>query len=129
MRSFAKGATRLPSDKRNDWKTIRSLAPYLWDYRGRVGLALLFLICAKAANVGVPLALKGIVDNFEQNKTELILLPVALLLLYGILRLASSLFNELRDSLFARVRHGAMRKVSLRVLEHLHAVHVVSVLC
>lgn len=121
MRSFAKGATRLPSDKRNDWKTIRSLAPYLWDYRGRVGLALLFLICAKAANVGVPLALKGIVDNFEQNKTELIILPVALLLLYGILRLASSLFNELRDSLFARVRHGAMRKVSLRVLEHLHA--------
>lgn len=121
MRSHAQGATRLPSDQRNDWKTIRSLVPYLWDYRGRVGLALLFLICAKAANVGVPLALKGIVDNFEQVEAELYVLPVTLLLLYGVLRLASSLFNELRDSLFARVRHGAMRKVSLRVLEHLHA--------
>ena len=39
----------------------------------------------------------------------------------GALRLASSLFNELRDSVFARVRHGAMRSVSLKVLEHLHS--------
>lgn len=120
MHSFSKGATRLPSEQRNDWKTIRSLAPYLWDYRSRVGLALLFLIFSKAANVGVPLALKGIVDTFEAPSSGLIVLPVILLLIYGALRLASLLFNELRDSLFARVRHGAMRKVSLRVLEHLH---------
>lgn len=120
MHSFAQGATRLPSDKRKDSKTIRSLAPYLWDYRNRVGLALLFLVCSKAANVGVPLALKGIVDTFNATSPGVVVLPVVLLLTYGALRLTSSLFNELRDSLFARVRHGAMRKVSLRVLEHLH---------
>jgi ABC-type transport system involved in Fe-S cluster assembly fused permease/ATPase subunit len=114
------GATRLPTANRNDWKTIRSLLPFLWDYRGRVGLALSALLLAKIANVGVPLALKGIVDNFEQAPAGELVLPIVLLLVYGALRLASSLFNELRDSVFARVRHGAMRKVSQRIMERLH---------
>ncbi|TCK17356.1 ATP-binding cassette subfamily B protein [Thiogranum longum] len=111
--------TELPDTDGNDLKTLRSLAPFLWEYRVRVVLALTFLILAKVANVGIPLMLKGIVDALDRDNMQLVL-PLGLLLGYGGLRLASSLFNELRDAVFARVRHGAMRKVSVRVLEHLH---------
>jgi ATP-binding cassette subfamily B protein len=98
---------------------MKSLAPFLWYYRGRVALALSSLVLSKVANVGIPLVLKDIVDALGKTGSQLVL-PLALLLGYGALRLASSLFNELRDSLFARVRHGAMRQVSTRVLDHLH---------
>jgi ATP-binding cassette subfamily B protein len=111
---------QLPGAAGNDLGTLRALAPFLWDYRGRVILALAFLVLAKVATVAVPLVLKDIVDSLDSKSHALLVLPVALLLGYGALKLASSLFNELRDSVFARVRHGAMRKVSVRVLEHLH---------
>jgi len=111
--------TELPEKGSTDIKTLKSLVPFLWEYRGRVVFALGFLILAKVANVGIPLLLKDIVDALDQDNAVLVL-PLALLLGYGALRLASSLFNELRDSIFARVRHGAMRKVSIRVLDHLH---------
>ena len=112
--------TSLPGTAGNDLKTLRALAPFLWAYRGRVLLALGFLILAKVANVGVPLVLKDIVDALDINGHSELLLPLSFLLIYGLLRLTSSLFNELRDAVFARVRHGAMRSVSLKVLEHLH---------
>jgi ATP-binding cassette subfamily B protein len=111
--------TELPETGGTDLKTLKSLLPFLWDYRGRVALALGALILAKIANVGIPLLLKDIVDALDAPASQMIL-PLALLLAYGALRLASSLFNEVRDSVFARVRHGAMRKVSTRVLDHLH---------
>jgi ATP-binding cassette subfamily B protein len=110
----------MPGTAGNDLKTLRALAPFLWNYRGRVMLALGFLVLAKVANVGIPLVLKDIVDSLDVNETDLLVLPLALLVMYGLLRLASSLFNELRDAVFARVRHGSMRSVSLKVLEHLH---------
>ena len=103
-----------------DWRSLRAMTPLLWDYRGRVLLAMLSLVLAKLANVGVPLVLKEIVDTFEQTDKALLVLPVSLLLAYGLLRLASSLFNELRDSVFARVRFHAMRRLSTQVLAHLH---------
>jgi ATP-binding cassette subfamily B protein len=112
--------TDMPGAAGSDIRTLRALAPFLWDYRGRVALALACLVLAKVANVGIPLVLKDIVDNLDMDDASLLVLPLTLLLMYGALRLASSLFTELRDSVFARVRHGAMRKVSLRVLEHLH---------
>jgi len=112
--------TELPQTGGTDIKTLKSLAPFLWEYRGRVALALAALVLAKVANVGIPLVLKEIVDALDKNDVTLVL-PLAFLLGYGALRLASSLFNEMRDSVFARVRHGAMRKVSIRVLEHLHS--------
>ena len=112
--------TSLPGTAGNDLKTLRALAPFLWTYRGRVLLALAFLVLAKVANVGIPLVLKDIVDALDVKEHSELLLPLSFLLVYGLLRLTSSLFNELRDAVFARVRHGAMRSVSLRVLEHLH---------
>jgi len=115
------GHTQLPKGSRNDLKTMRSLLPFLWAYRGRVLLALAFLVLAKVANVGVPLVLKDIVDALDASKNQVLVLPIVFLISYGVLRMASSLFNELRDSLFAKVKHGAVRSVSVRVLEHLHA--------
>ncbi len=115
--------TAAPSANRNDWRNVRSLLPYLWEYRGRVLLALSCLILAKVANVGVPLVLKSLVDHLDLSLDKdniLIVLPAALLLSYGALKLSSSLFNELRDVLFTRVRYRAMRRLTLRTLEHLH---------
>jgi ABC-type transport system involved in Fe-S cluster assembly fused permease/ATPase subunit len=111
--------TELPQTRGNDIKTLKSLAPFLWDYRGRVALALGSLVFSKVANVGIPLVLKAIVDALGKTGGQLVL-PLALLLGYGALRLASALFNELRDAIFSRVRYGAMRQVSRRVLDHLH---------
>ncbi|MAT65156.1 MAG: metal ABC transporter permease [Gammaproteobacteria bacterium] len=119
MRTYAR-ATELPETRRSDLRTLKSLLPFLWQYRGRVALALGFLILAKGANVAVPLVLKGIVDSLDAGTATELTLPLALLVGYGLLRLSTALFNELRDSVYARVRHGAMRSVSVRVLEHLH---------
>ncbi len=112
--------TEEPLDQRKDWQTIRSLLPYLWNYRGRAGLALAFLVLSKLAIVGVPLALKEIVDALDTPEGRAVALPIALLLAYGLLRLAGSAFNELRDVVFAKVRHGTMRELSLKSLDHLH---------
>lgn len=98
---------------------LQAMWPYVWDYRGRVLLALSALILAKVANVGVPVVLKYLVDGLDQP-AHLVALPLGLLLIYGALRLASSLFNELRDALFARVRYRAMRRLSNQLLSHLH---------
>ncbi len=112
--------TEAPAEDRNDWQTIRSLLPYLWNYRGRAGLALAFLVLSKLAIVGIPLTLKGIVDALDTPEGRTLALPIALLLGYGLLRLAGSAFNELRDVVFAKVRHGTMRDLSLKALGHLH---------
>ncbi|HEX22254.1 MAG TPA: ABC transporter ATP-binding protein/permease [Chromatiales bacterium] len=113
--------TAAPSADRNDWANIRALLPYLWEYRGRVMLALGCLVLAKVANVGVPLALKGLVDRLDVSADQvLVALPMGLLLAYGLAKLGSSLFGELRDVLFTRVRYRAMRRLTLRTLEHLH---------
>lgn len=112
--------TEEPLAERNDWQTVRSLLPYLWNYRGRAGLALAFLVLSKLAIVGVPLALKEIVDALDSSKGHAATLPIVLLLAYGVLRLAGSAFNELRDVVFAKVRHGTMRELSLKSLDHLH---------
>ncbi|MEA3274697.1 MAG: ABC transporter ATP-binding protein/permease [Pseudomonadota bacterium] len=113
-------ATERVHGDRRDWHNLRGMLPFLWEFRGRALLALTCLVLAKLANVGIPLLLKGIVDAFEKPQTQVLVLPVSLLLAYGVLKLSSSLFNELRDVVFARVRYRAMRRLSTRVLEHLH---------
>lgn len=108
-----------PHRDRRDRLNISKMLPYLSYYRGRALLALACLILAKGANVGIPVVLKEIVDGL-QDETTLIVLPITLLLIYGLLRLSSSLFNELRDVVFARVRYRAMRQLASEVLTHLH---------
>lgn len=111
-----------PPTRRSDWKTLRSLLPYLSDFRARVWLALCFLALAKVANVTVPLVLKEIVDAFSvvSNTQTLVVLPLILFLAYGLLRLASSVFGELRDAVFAKVTQRSIRNVARRVFEQLH---------
>ena len=113
--------TEAPHTDRNDWQNIRLMLPFLWEYRGRVLVALACLVLAKLANVGIPLVLRDIVDALDATGHTVLVLPVVLLLTYGLLKLASSLLNELRDALFAKVRYRAMRRLSTRVLDHLHA--------
>lgn len=108
------------ASNRNDLKTIYTLLPYLWEFKGRVILALSMLILAKLANVSVPLILKEIVDALDQPRAVLVL-PVFLILSYGMLRLCSTLFGELRDAIFAKVTQRAIRRIALKVFTHLHA--------
>ncbi len=105
--------------ERHDRTNLRALLPYLWEYRGRVWLAMACLALAKLANVGAPLALKQIVDSLDSRLATLVL-PTTLLLAYGALKLGNALFSELRDVVFARVRYRAMRRLTVRTLAHLH---------
>ncbi|NYT51990.1 MAG: ABC transporter ATP-binding protein/permease [Candidatus Vesicomyosocius endoextente] len=105
--------------KTRDIKVLKKLFPYLLKMRIRVILAMLFLIVAKFANVAVPVVLKEIVDVLNQTNI-LLILPLGLLFAYGALRLASSLFNELRDAIFVRVRYHTMRLIAISVFKHLH---------
>jgi ATP-binding cassette subfamily B protein len=105
---------------RRDWHNLRGMLPYFWEFRGRGLLALGCLIAAKIATVGVPLVLRDIVDAFEATPHQTLVLPLSLLVAYGALKLSASLFNELRDVVFARVRYRAMRRLSTKVLDHLH---------
>ena len=89
---------------------IRRLLPYLWEYRGRVILALAFLVTAKLANIAVPIVMKAIVDGLSPAHAVLAV-PFALLAAYGALRLSSTLFNELRDIVFVKVAQRALRRV------------------
>ncbi|MFP4245435.1 MAG: metal ABC transporter permease, partial [Ectothiorhodospira sp.] len=92
------------SDQPVNWRILLSLWPYLMEFRGRVIAALVLLALAKGANVLVPVALKYIVDHFEAGPEQAVMVvPVALLLGYGLLRFSTVLFSELRDAVFARV--------------------------
>ncbi len=106
--------------RRNEWHTVARVLPYLWEYRGRVLLALAFLIIAKLANVGVPLVLKEVVDALDPRQAALAL-PLALLIAYGALRFSNTLFGELRDLVFIRVTQRAIRRIALTVFRHLHS--------
>ncbi len=103
-----------------EWRALAQLAPYLAEYRGRVALALVFLVTAKLANVGVPLVMKQVVDRLDA-RTAVLVAPAALLAIYGILRFSTTLFAELRDVVFVRVTQRAIRRVALGVFRHLHA--------
>jgi len=109
---------------RSDWSTLSRLFPYLWIYKWRVMAALAFMVGAKVANVGVPLLLKNLVDSMTLKPGDpaaLLVVPAALLLGYGALRLSTSLFTELRELVFAKATEGAARSISLQVFRHLHA--------
>jgi ATP-binding cassette subfamily B protein len=117
-RSTTSPQSGLPT--RTDWTVIKSLLPYLLEFKWRVAFVVVLLVASKLANVVVPLALKEIVD--EMGKPQAMLaVPVMLIVGYGLLRLLSTLFGELRDALFAKVTQRAIRRVASQVFEHLHS--------
>ena len=103
-----------------EWRVLKSLVPHLWEFRWRVALALLFMVAAKLANVGVPLVLKQIVDSLT-GANAMLVVPMALLVAYGLLRLSTTLFTELRELAFAKVTQRAVRRIALAVFRHLHS--------
>ena len=108
----------------SDWDTLTRLFPYLWAYKWRVMAALGFMVGAKLANVSVPLLLKNLVDAMTLKPGDpaaVLVVPGALLLGYGALRLSTSLFTELRELVFSKATEGAARSLSLQVFRHLHA--------
>ena len=118
----APSAANIPKD--SDTQTLKRLLPYLLTYKWRVAAALLFMVGAKLANVSVPLLLKDLVDamSFKPNDpAQILVVPVALLLGYGALRLMTSAFTELRELVFAKATQGAARTIALQTFEHLHA--------
>src|SRR5689334_2754815 len=104
-----------------EWRSLATLLPYLSDFPGRVILAMVCLVVAKVAGVVLPLLLKHIVDGLQGQGETLIVVPLALLAAYGLLRFGNVLFGELRDVVFGRVAERAMRRAALQVFEHLHA--------
>ena len=116
--------TAEPHGNRKDFNNLKRLFPYIWDFKGRVFIALFCLVLSKVAIVGMPLILKDIVDGLDSKQlvqNAAMALPLVLLISYGALRLMASLFNELRDAIFSRVRYHAMRGISSRVLKHLYS--------
>jgi ATP-binding cassette subfamily B protein len=130
--------------RRSEWTTLKSLLPYLWQFRWRVALALVFLVAAKAANVSVPIVLKQIVDSLTGDGVAgaaakataeaaaqanagpgavagALAVPFALIVGYGLLRLSTSVFTELREYVFAKVTQRTVREIALKVFRHLHA--------
>ena len=128
------GREEAPHSNRRDIDNLKKLSTYLWEYRGRVLVALGFLMLSKLAIVAVPLVLKRIINTLDQDNSataplsdaaaassqNMLLVGLGLVAAYGLLRMSSSLFTELRDSLFSRVRYRAMQQLSSRVLTQLH---------
>ena len=108
----------------SDGATLRRLFPYIWQYKWHALAALLFMICAKLANVGVPILLKHLVDALDIKSGDAraaLVVPVGLLLAYGLLRFSTTMFTELRDLVFSKATQGASRSIALTTFEHLHA--------
>ncbi len=125
MRHHAHSHHSSPANQatRNDWGTIKTLVPYLWAYKWRVLLALTCLVGAKVANVGVPLVLKELIDRLTitpDRPATLLILPFGVLVVYGLLRLSTTVFTELREFFFAKVTQRAVRTIALKVFRHLH---------
>ena len=122
--SAASAAPQAPSAKDNDGRTLKRLLPYLLTYKWRVAAALLFMVGAKLANVSVPILLKDLIDSmsFKPNDpAQVLVVPLALLVGYGALRLMTSAFTELRELVFAKATQGAARSIALETFQHLHA--------
>ena len=113
----------IPKHQLHDWKVIKNLLPYLTAYKARIIFTLLCLVMAKAANLGVPIMLKKIVDamSITTPSQALLVVPISLIVAYGLLRLSASLLAEMRELIFSKVTEQAVRQVGLQVFNHLHA--------
>ncbi len=115
--------------KNSSLDVIKKLLSYLLKYKLRMGIALLALILAKIANVGIPVVLKEIIDYLTVVQVEkksvdhlkdMLSVPIALIAIYGLIRFASTAFSELREVIFARVTQSSVRDISVQVFSHLH---------
>ncbi len=110
-------------NKSINWQVIREIWPYLLDYKQRVIIALICMVLAKAANVAGPYLLKLVVDalNVDSTTAAIVVVPVALICIYGFARFCNVLMGEVRDTVFGRVTENAMRRIGLKVFKHMHS--------
>jgi len=119
------GPPRAKGRLKDELRALKSLAPYLWprdsfELRTRVVLAVGFLLAGKLVNIYVPLLYKQAVDALSPTHT-LVAVPIALIVAYGVARVMSQGFNELRNAVFAKVSQRAIRRLALRAFQHVHA--------
>ncbi len=111
-------------DQPVNWVVVKQIWPFLLEFKHRVVLALFCLLAAKMASIAMPFVLKYLVDDLDgqlgDTSLAFVSLPVGLLLAYGFIRLSNVLLGEIRDTLFGRVTERAMRRIGLKVFEHLH---------
>ncbi len=108
-------------EKDKDFEYVKRLLPYILQYKTRTLAAICLLIMAKFATVAIPMLLKEIVDILEKEQGMALAIPFGFLLIYGSLRFANSMFQELQKVIFTRVRYGIMRRISIELLSHLHS--------
>jgi len=123
--SSAKFDSHSHDDQRSHWATIRSLGNYLWiegrtDLKIRVGIAVILLVMAEVASVYTPYLLKFIVDDMTGDVNPIIVMPAGLIVAFGVARVLTQTFAELRDAVFAKVGQNAIRQVALSTFRHLH---------
>ncbi len=112
---------QLPENTTINWRVLKSLIPYLLEFKVRIGFALFCLVLTKLASVYLPFILKDIVDALDaQHENNIFIVPFALVAAYGLVRLTIVLLAEIRDTLFGRVTERAIRRIGLKVFEHLH---------
>lgn len=112
-------------ERRSGWRTIRRVGPYLWPEgqtwaKRRVVIALGFLILAKLIAVATPILYKQAVDTLSGDVSDLMLGAVGLTLAYGMARLMTVGFQQLRDAVFAKVGQRALRRLALETFTHIH---------
>lgn len=117
-------ANREPAGLDEAWDVLKTIWPYLWEFRTRMGVAFVLLVLAKVATVTMPWALKHIVDSLDRTQHQIIAVPLLMLAFYGLLRFGSVFFSEARDAVFSRITERAMRRMVLRVFRHLHALEL-----
>ena len=124
-RPISVGPPRSKGRLKDELKALKSLAPYLWprdsfELRARVVLAVAFLLAGKLVNIYVPLLYKHAVDALSPSNA-VITVPIALIVAYGVARVMSQGFNELRNAVFAKVSQRAIRQLALRAFRHVIA--------
>lgn len=112
---------RKPAGWTEAFDVIKMIWPYLWEFRARLGFAFALLILAKVATVTMPWVLKQIVDGLDESVNPVLVVPVMLIIAYGLLRFGSVFFAEARDAIFSRITERAMRSMVLKVFRHLHS--------
>ena len=124
-RSADSAATdRKPAGWSEAFDVIKMIWPYLWEFRARLGFAFVLLVLAKVATVTMPWVLKQIVDGLDESINPVLVVPVMLIIAYGLLRFGSVFFAEARDAVFSRITERAMRSMVLKVFRHLHSLEL-----
>lgn len=117
----------VPRDERSSgWRTIRKVAPYLWPQdepwvKRRVVIAMVMLVLAKLIAVYTPILYKGAVDALAGEGVPPVALgAVGLTVAYGVARMLTVGFQQLRDAAFAPVGQRALRALALETFRHIH---------